>query len=103
MFNDTITLAGLNATSAFAACDEISQDMVTGNVSGILGLGFEALSASGHLPYWQRLINTSLVEQQHLRDGEAANLPFHNLSFPGFSFALTRYINLTHPEDEAPG
>lgn len=106
MYNDTVTLAGLNATSDFAACESVSEDMITGNVSGIMGLGFEALAASDTVPFWQHLINNSIADQAMVRNG-TANIsdlaPFHNLSFPGFSFALTRYINLSHPDDAAPG
>lgn len=110
MYNDTISVAGINATSNFAACDSVSEDMITGNVSGIMGLGFEALSASKTTPFWQTVINDSMAAQKALDDaeeGETVDLsdyePFHTLSFPGFSFALTRYINLSHPDDTAPG
>jgi len=93
-------------------CDDVSEDLLAGNVSGILGishssiilsseqtdiyhtgLGFTPLAASKLTPYWQTLLNASL----------ATNDTDPYLSFPGFAFALSRFINITTADDIEPG
>lgn len=52
------------------------------------GLGFETLSTSGVTPLWQSLLSNSS----------------YNFTFPGFTFALTRFINASAPTSEVePG
>jgi len=45
------------------------------------GLGFTSLAASGRIPFWQQLMGTPAAS---------------NFSFPGFTFAITRYGNVSN-------
>jgi hypothetical protein len=54
------------------------------------GLGFQPLASSGVTPIWQSLMN----------NGSQSG---GNVSFPGFTFSLTRYINTTRPGEVEPG
>lgn len=52
---DVVTLAGYSvASQTFAQCDDVSDGLVAQEVSGIMGLGFQALAFSrgeSRLPY----------------------------------------------------
>ncbi|CAH7685226.1 aspartic peptidase domain-containing protein [Phakopsora pachyrhizi] len=89
MFSDNITFAGYNVSSqSFAVIDTVTSDLLSKDVSGLLGLGFQPLASSGVVPIWQSIISNSSM---------------YNTSFPGFSFALTRYINITSASELEPG
>lgn len=92
LYNDTVILAGRNLTQGFAACSAVSQDLLSGNVSGIMGLGFELLAQSKITPFWQNYFQT--LASQNLTSQYA---------FPGFAFSLSRFINVTDAEDLEPG
>ncbi|KAH9811416.1 putative aspartic peptidase A1 [Melampsora americana] len=86
---DNITFAGYHLTNQeFAVVDTVSSELLSKDVSGLMGLGFQTLSSSGIQPIWQTLLS---------------NPTQYNLSFPGFSFALTRFINHTSPNEIEPG
>lgn len=61
-----------------------SDGLLDDELSGIMGLGFEPLSALETSPFWQTLMNQN------------------KLSSPVFSFYLERYVNQAEM-DEAPG
>ncbi|CAD6569613.1 MAG: hypothetical protein CYPHOPRED_003473 [Cyphobasidiales sp. Tagirdzhanova-0007] len=75
IWNDTIALAGHNLMNqSFALCDTVSTQLIGGNESGIMGLGWPSLSASSATPFWLNLMNQDTT----------------SFDFPGFSFYLTR-------------
>ncbi|GAA95525.1 uncharacterized protein L969DRAFT_45003 [Mixia osmundae IAM 14324] len=77
IWTDNITIAGYELLQQpFGVCDNVSSNLLGGNVSGLMGLGFDSLATSNVVPFWQNLVTSGT-----------------NLSFPGFSFALTRFIN----------
>ncbi|MBW0559148.1 hypothetical protein O181_098863, partial [Austropuccinia psidii MF-1] len=89
IYTDNITFAGFNISpQSFAVVDTVTSELLSKDVSGLLGLGFQPLASSRIMPLWQSLIT----------NGSA-----YNISFPGFSFALTRFINVTHPAEVEPG
>lgn len=40
----------------FGVCDVISSGLVSDPVSGLLGLAWESIAASGAMPFWQTLV-----------------------------------------------
>ncbi|KAA1123796.1 hypothetical protein PGTUg99_020130 [Puccinia graminis f. sp. tritici] len=73
-----------------AVVDTVSSELLSKDVSGLMGLGFQPLASSGVTPIWQSLMN----------NGSQSG---GNVSFPGFTFSLTRYINTTRPGEVEPG
>lgn len=83
---DSVSLAGQTVDSqTFLVVDDVSQSLLDGNVTGILGLAFQSLAATGAVPLWAQLI----------ADGKLNN--------PEFGFYLTRFVNDESAEDEEPG
>ncbi|KAA1067417.1 hypothetical protein PGT21_004503 [Puccinia graminis f. sp. tritici] len=91
MYSDNITFAGYKLPpQSFAVVDTVSSELLSKDVSGLMGLGFQPLASSGVTPIWQSLMN----------NGSQSG---GNVSFPGFTFSLTRYINTTRPGEVEPG
>lgn len=83
---DYVSFGGYNVSGqGFAVCDTVSADLLNGNISGLLGLGWEPLAASGVVPFWQNLFVAGV------------------LPFPGFAFALSRFSNVTSAGRVEPG
>nr|AOR51687.1 aspartic peptidase [Phaffia rhodozyma] len=54
LVSDTVSLAGISETSqTLAVVTEISSGLLSSPLSGIMGMGFEALSSSNSVPWWQ--------------------------------------------------
>lgn len=54
--SDTVQMAGFSVSNqVFAVCDQVSSELLTDSVSGLLGLAWQSLSASGATPLWQTL------------------------------------------------
>ncbi|KAM0787045.1 hypothetical protein ACM66B_006311 [Microbotryomycetes sp. NB124-2] len=86
LFQDYVGFAGYNVSrQAFALVDSVSSDLITGNISGLMGLGWQPLAASGITPFWQNLFQAGV------------------LPFPGFSFSLTRFVNVSNAALVEPG
>jgi len=86
MHTDYVSFAGYNVSGqGFALCDTVSDDLLNGNISGLFGLGWEALAASGVVPWWQNLYVAGV------------------LPFPGFAFSLSRFSNVTTASQVEPG
>lgn len=55
LVEDTVALAGHSVPGqTFALADHVSQDLLDGTTSGIIGLGFEQLSTSKSEPIWSK-------------------------------------------------
>ena len=53
-------MAGFSVSNqVFAAVDQISSGLLTSPVSGLLGLAWQAIAASGATPFWQTLASSS--------------------------------------------
>ncbi|GJN91371.1 hypothetical protein Rhopal_004392-T1 [Rhodotorula paludigena] len=84
---DTVTLGGytVNAT-IFAAADTLNDAFTYYPISGLFGLGFGSISASGYAPWFERLLNDGTLSEQY------------------FSIYLVRASDVTsQPEGSLPG
>lgn len=55
-------MAGYNLTGqSIASCNQVSTNIVDENVSGIMGLGFSTISSAGTVPFWQQLVQKSIL------------------------------------------
>lgn len=73
---DTVTFGGFTINQQeLLAVSSITSGLITGELSGIMGLGFNTISALNATPFWQALYNAN------------------QLSEPLFSFYLARYID----------
>lgn len=83
---DVIQMAGFQVSQqTFALIDQLTDGLVTSPVSGILGLGWQALASSGATPFWQSLY-----------EGNAWDEPL-------MGFYLTRFQNASRGSSEEPG
>ncbi|KAI6044490.1 aspartic peptidase domain-containing protein [Pisolithus marmoratus] len=83
---DVVQMAGFSVPNqAFAVVDEVSSGLLTSPVSGLLGLGWQTISASGYPPFWQTLVSSGAWTD------------------PLMSFQLTRFINGTNVQANEPG
>jgi len=71
-------------SQGFLAVESVSADLLSGSVSGIMGLAFGAISSTGAVPFWQALISSN------------------QLAAPEMAFWLTRFRG-TKFADEEPG
>ena len=69
----------------FAVCDRVSQGLLTSPVSGLLGLAFQSIAASGAIPFWQTLASSGAWDE------------------PLMAFHLTRFLNVSTAEVEEYG
>ncbi|KZT71687.1 acid protease, partial [Daedalea quercina L-15889] len=84
--SDTVSLGGQTVSSqTFLVVDDVSSDLLDGNVTGIMGLAFQSLAATGAVPFWQALVSQG------------------SLSNPEFAFYLTRFISDETALAEEPG
>ncbi|CAG8678550.1 16552_t:CDS:2, partial [Acaulospora colombiana] len=52
---DVVTMGGFQiADQVFGVATQVSNSFLTGNLSGLMGLGFESLASTGATPWWQR-------------------------------------------------
>ena len=63
----------------------LSDGLLDGDASGIMGLAFEALASTQSTPFWQGLVNAN------------------QLASPEMSFWLTREITNPRAQDDEPG
>ncbi|KAI6010602.1 aspartic peptidase domain-containing protein [Pisolithus marmoratus] len=83
---DTVSCGGFTIpTQEFLAATTISDNLLPSGVSGIMGLGFEAISGLHTTPFWQALYNANMLAE------------------PLFSFYLQRWITSSTVIPEAPG
>lgn len=83
---DVVQMAGFQVNEqVFATCDVVSANLLGAPVSGLMGLGWQALSASGSVPFWQSLYQANALDE------------------PLMAFYLTRFVNETNAQSLEPG
>lgn len=84
---DTVSMGGFTSTGqTLLVATQLSSGLLDGDASGIIGLAFSALAATGSTPLWQTLLNAN------------------QLASPEMAFWLTREIdNPNAQEDEFGG
>lgn len=86
LVSDNVQMAGFSVPNqVFAACDEITTGLLSSPVSGLLGLAWQSIAASGATPFWQALV---------------AGGSWDN---PVMSFVLTRFVNIQGADESEPG
>ncbi|GAA5984801.1 hypothetical protein JCM11641_002744 [Rhodosporidiobolus odoratus] len=86
IWQDYVGFAGYNVSSqGFALVEQVSEGLLSGEISGLMGLGWQPLAASHVTPFWQNLYSASA------------------LPFPGFAVSLTRFINVPNAASIEPG
>jgi hypothetical protein len=79
-------MAGFSvANQGFAVVDQVSSGLLIQPVSGLLGLAWQAASASGQMPFWQTLASSGVMDSAL------------------FAIQLRRYSNATKPSELEPG
>jgi cathepsin D len=74
---DTVQMAGFEvARQAFGVCDSVSAGLLDSPVSGLMGLAWQTIAASGAMPFWQALVSNKAWDE------------------PLMAFQLTRYVHL---------
>ena len=80
-------MAGFTITAqTFAVVDEITSGVLTSPISGLLGLGWAQLAASGATPFWQSLAQSNDTLSERL-----------------FGIQLARYGNDSDAQAQEPG
>ena len=83
---ETVSKGGFtNTAQTMLVATTLSDGLLDGDSSGIMGLAFEALASTQSVPFWQALINAN------------------QLALPEMSFFLTRQITNSHAADDEPG
>ncbi|PPQ63733.1 hypothetical protein CVT24_004242 [Panaeolus cyanescens] len=84
--SDTVTMGGFTLPSqAFLTADRITDGLLDGSVSGIMGLAFDTIASTQATPFWQKLA----------QDGQFTD--------PEMAFWLTRVTDARSQTDERPG
>ncbi|KAI0343023.1 acid protease [Trametopsis cervina] len=87
LVRDVVQYAGFEVQEqVFGLASELTSHLLSGSISGVFGLGFQSIAASGAKPFWQ-----SLVDQPGALDQ------------PVIAFHLTRFINASNDRSIEPG
>ena len=108
LVSDVVSMAGFTIPDqTFASCNVVSAGLVTGNVSGILGLGFQTISTSQAMPFWQALATnySNQLAQFNSSDSSHNDTTGNETGVAEGSFemgfAFTRFLHdpesVTHP------
>ncbi|KAJ7680998.1 aspartyl protease [Mycena polygramma] len=83
---ETVSMGNFTlANQGFLSVEQVSDQLLSGSVSGIMGLAFNAISSTGAVPFWQGLISGG------------------QLAAPEMAFWLTRFRGTQNVPDEEPG
>lgn len=83
---DTVSMGGFtNTAQTLLVASTLSDGLLDGDASGIMGLAFEALASTQSTPFWQQLVNAN------------------QLATPDMAFWLTREIDDRNAQDDEPG
>lgn len=66
-------------------CNQVSSGLLNAPVSGLMGLGWQALASSGATPFWQALYEDNVLDE------------------PLMAFYLTRFQNASKSQAQEPG
>ncbi len=84
--SDTVSMSGFTVNpQRFVVVQRMTDGLLDGDVSGILGLAFEALASTQATPFWQTLINNN------------------QFNSPEISFFLERHLDDQNPPEEQEG
>ncbi|KAI0358629.1 acid protease [Trametes cingulata] len=84
--SDTVTMAGFTVNPQnLVVVEQMTDGLLDGDVSGIMGLAFQALASTDAVPFWQALVN----------NGQFAS--------PEMAFWLARHLDDDNPPDESFG
>lgn len=83
LVSDSVTLAGYQVPNqTFASCKDVTEGLLAGPVSGIMGLGFQKIASSNSIPWWENLAsNHQLGTNQEM------------------GFAFTRFLHYAQSEN----
>ncbi|KAJ3713100.1 aspartic peptidase domain-containing protein [Lentinula raphanica] len=76
---DTVTLGGFTVSDqTFLLADELTNGLLDGPVSGIMGLAFESIASTDSTPFWQALVNAGDLSSPEMsfwlaREGSTAS------------------------------
>jgi len=80
LYEDSVSFANITvANQVFAAVTRITQNLLGGPISGIMGMAWQSIASSGAMPWWQ------------------------SAGISQFAFAITRYNNDTSATEIEPG
>jgi len=83
---DVVQMAGFSVPNqVFAHCDTVSSGLVDAPVSGLMGLAWQAIAASGAVPFWQTLASSGAWDD------------------PVMTFQITRFTNISQVKTLEPG
>ena len=83
---DTVSMSGFNVNpQTFVVVEQMTDGLLSGDVSGIMGLAFEALASTRAPPFWQTLVNNN------------------QFTSPEISFWLDRHLDDAGVADEQSG
>jgi len=84
--SDTVSMGGFTVSKQqFVTAQQVSQGLLQGDLSGLLGLGFNTIAQTQATPFVQALAQGTQLKSQEM------------------SFFLDRLINVQNAQDEAPG
>ncbi|KAF9010681.1 aspartic peptidase domain-containing protein [Cyathus striatus] len=84
--SDTVSMGGFTISDqTFLAVDQLTEGLLDGTVSGIMGLAFDTIASTRATPFWQALAEGNQFSSQEM------------------SFWLTRFRNDPQATDEEPG
>ncbi|KAF8201354.1 aspartic peptidase domain-containing protein [Mycena galopus ATCC 62051] len=92
--SDTVSMGSFTITDqTFLAATEIDQDLITGDVSGLMGLAFEGLANTEATPFWQALATNNKLTSpemsfQLLRSQSDADEPGGTFTLGGTNSSL---------------
>ncbi|GJE90021.1 A1 family peptidase [Phanerochaete sordida] len=83
---DIVSMGGFTVNpQTFLVVDDLTQGLLDGQTSGILGLAFQALASTRATPFWEALLNNGQFAQ------------------PEMSFFLTRFLGVDDATASEPG
>ncbi|KAF7798531.1 hypothetical protein EIP86_009752 [Pleurotus ostreatoroseus] len=84
--SDKVQFAGFEVNQTFGLVNSTTSQLLTSPLSGLMGLAFQSIAASGATPFWQSLAETSGTLDSSL-----------------FAFQLTRFTNASNVNNLEPG
>ncbi|KAJ7933949.1 aspartic peptidase A1 [Mycena leptocephala] len=84
--SESVSMGNFSLTKqGFLSVEQITNGLLSGSVSGIMGLAFDGISSTHTTPFWEGLVSSG------------------QLDAPEMSFWLTRFHGAKKPQEEEPG